>query len=103
MRRIFDLDELPEEMKMSTNDAGVSFARDIKPLFRIVDIQHMQPLGYFLNDYAYMSDPKNNHHNAQAVYESLVGTPPRMPPGGPYWTPQQVEIYVRWMQGGYLP
>jgi hypothetical protein len=43
---------------MSTNDAGVSFARDVKPLFREIDIQHMKPSRRFLDDYTYMSDPK---------------------------------------------
>jgi hypothetical protein len=88
---------------MSTNDAGVSFARDVKPLFREIDIQHMKPSRRFLDDYTYMSDPKNDHENARLVYESLIGTPPKMPPGGPYWTQQQLELYVSWMQGGYLP
>lgn len=88
---------------MPTNDAGVSFARDVQPLFRVVDIQHMQGFGCFLDDYAYMSDPTNDHKNARSVYASLIGSPPRMPPSGPYWTQQQLDLYVSWMQGGYLP
>jgi hypothetical protein len=88
---------------MPTSDAAVSFARDIKPLFRPIDVLHMKPSGHFLDQYAYMSDPKNNHENAQRVYESLIGNPPKMPPGGPYWTAQQLELYASWMQGGYLP
>jgi hypothetical protein len=37
----------------------VSFARDIKPLFRPVDISHMKAHGLKLDDYTFMSDPDN--------------------------------------------
>ena len=37
----------------------VSFARDIRPLFRAVDISHMQPHGVKLDDYTFMSKPDN--------------------------------------------
>ena len=37
----------------------VSFATDIKPLFRPVDISHMKPHGIKLDDYTYMSNPDN--------------------------------------------
>jgi hypothetical protein len=35
----------------------VSFARDIRPLFRPVDISHMKAHGIKLDDYTFMSDP----------------------------------------------
>ena len=60
----------------------VSFATDIKPLFRPIDVAHMQKHGVKLDDFVYMSDPVN----ALAVQKTLTGTPPSMPPGGPYWT-----------------
>ncbi len=34
-----------------------SFARDIKPLFRAVDVSHMKSYGVKLDDYTYMSNP----------------------------------------------
>ena len=37
----------------------VSFARDIGPLFRDVDISHMEVHGIKLDDYTFMSDPEN--------------------------------------------
>ena len=37
----------------------VSFARDIKPLFRAVDISHMKAHSIKLDDYTFMSDPDN--------------------------------------------
>ena len=37
----------------------VSFAGDIKPLFRAIDISHMKSAGVKLDDYTYMSDPSH--------------------------------------------
>jgi hypothetical protein len=46
-----------------------------------------------LNDVALksMSDPSNDHGNAQDVEDSL--TNPSMPPGGPYWSNEQLVLY----------
>jgi tetratricopeptide (TPR) repeat protein len=37
----------------------VSFAADIQPLFRAIDIAHMKRFGVELDNYAYTSDPNN--------------------------------------------
>lgn len=75
----------------------VSFERDIKPLFRPIDIEHMEPMGVLLDDYAYMSDPAN----AQAVLDFLTGkSQPQMPIGGPYWDQKQLDLFSQWMSGG---
>lgn len=84
----------------------VSFATDIKPLFRPVDVAHMKGFGVKLDDYAYMSDPANNHQNAESVQQSLTpldGEPASMPPGGPYWTKEQLALFAKWRADGYLP
>ncbi len=86
--------------------APVSFAADIKPLFRPVDIAHMNRHGIKLDDYSYMSDAADNHGNAEAVQRTLTpqgGSPPSMPPGGPYWTPEQVTLFAKWRTDGYQP
>jgi hypothetical protein len=83
------------------NQATVSFAKDIKPLFRSIDIQHMKPHAILLDDYAYMSDPVANHANAQSVYDQLSSQ--SMPPGGPFWTTAQLALFTNWMTGGYQP
>jgi hypothetical protein len=80
----------------------VSFARDIKPLFRAVDISHMQPHGVKLDDYTFMSKPDN----AKKVLETLSphdDDPPSMPPGGPYWTRDQLALFTRWQKDGCQP
>lgn len=80
----------------------VSFAADIKPLFRAIDIAHMKSFGVELDDYTYMSDPSN----ADKVLEELTpqnGQPPSMPPGGPYWTAAQLALFAQWQKDGYQP
>jgi hypothetical protein len=79
----------------------ISFERDIKPLFREIDVEHMKRYDIPLDDYAYMSDPSNDHGNAQAVEDSLANK--SMPPGGPYWSNEQLILYRQWRSDGYLP
>jgi len=79
----------------------VSFSKDIKPLFREVDIDHMKVHGVHLDDYQYMSDATNKHANAEAVQATLVGK--TMPPGGPFWTAEQLGLYKQWRTEGYQP
>jgi hypothetical protein len=80
----------------------VSFARDIKPLFRAVDISHMEAFDVKLDDYAYMSDP-DNAKRVLAVLSPSGSEPPEMPPDGPYWTPDQLALFAQWQQDGYQP
>lgn len=86
------------------NVGKVSFARDILPLFRSVDIEHMKGMEILLDDYKYMSDATNQYENAQRVYDSLTGkTQPRMPPKGPYWAKDKLDLFENWMKGGCQP
>jgi len=84
--------------------AQTSFANGIKPLFRPIDIEHMKRSGVVLDDYAYMSDPTDEHANAQSVHDRLTGEKgSRMPPGGPFWTAEQIALFEKWMSEGYAP
>ena len=86
--------------------ALVSFASDVKPLFRAIDVAHMKPMGIKLDDYVYMSDPANNYQNADDVQQALSpqdGNPPAMPPTGPYWSAEQLAMFARWRSDGYQP
>jgi hypothetical protein len=80
----------------------VSFASDIKPLFRTIDISHMTPFGVELDDYTYMSNP-NNANSVLATLSPHDGEPPSMPPGGPYWTAAELALFVQWQKDGYQP
>lgn len=82
---------------------ALSFARDILPLFRPVDIEHMKVHGVMLDSYDYMSDPQGNHANARGVHDSLSGPAPIMPPGGPFWQKAQLDLLESWMKEGYAP
>ncbi|GAB1720479.1 MAG: membrane protein [Nitrosospira sp.] len=86
-------------VESSGSNASMSFAADIKPLFRAIDIEHMKVYGYLLDDYTFMSDPTDDHANAAAVFSSLQSQ--EMPPGGPFWTQAQLDLFSNWMAGGY--
>jgi hypothetical protein len=79
----------------------VSFSKDVKPMFREIDINHMKVYNVYLDDFRYMSDPANNYANAQAVRDSLAGQ--TMPPGGPFWTVAQLALFDKWRIDGYQP
>lgn len=78
----------------------LSFAKDIRPMFRSVDVNHMKGLGVKLDDYSFMSDPTANYHNAQAVEDRLRDQ--SMPPDKP-WTPDEINRYAKWRSDGYHP
>jgi hypothetical protein len=80
----------------------VSFAADIKPLFRDIDILHMKSYDVELDDYPYMSNP-DNANSVLATVSPQDGEPPSMPPGGPYWTAAQLALFVQWQNDGYQP
>lgn len=85
---------------MKGREGPISFERDIRPLFRDIDIDHMEPMGVLLDDYAWMSDAEN----AKKVHQFLTGDlTPQMPPGGPYWSEQQLGMFSEWMDGGRKP
>lgn len=73
---------------------ALSFATDIRPLFREGDIECMKPDGIALDDLAWMSVPAN----AQSVYSAVsAGT---MPPDEP-WSADRVSLFKNWMEAGY--
>lgn len=88
----------------------ISYATDIRPLFRSRDISCMRGYEVLLDDYGYMSDPTGNetypdHAHARNVfcYLSPNACRPRMPFGGPYWSDVQLALYQQWMDDGFLP
>ena len=80
----------------------VSFVADIKPLFRDVDVSHMKRFHVELDNYTFMSNP-NNANRVLAAISPHDGEPPTMPPGGPYWTADQLALFGRWQNEGYQP
>ena len=79
---------------------GVSFSRNIRPLFTAMDIEHMRRAAVALDDFAYMSDP--NH--AESVYQKLSSR--EMPPPGSGespWSDADIQLFRGWMDGGFQP
>jgi hypothetical protein len=73
---------------------AISFAADIRPLFREDDIQCMRSMGVDLDDFAWMRIPAN----AELVYREVSSG--SMPPDTP-WPADRVSLFKRWMDAGY--
>ena len=73
---------------------AISFATDIRPLFREEDIECMKPSGVDLDDHAWMRVPAN----AQSVYREVSAG--SMPPDEP-WPAERVSLFKQWMDAGY--
>ena len=81
---------------MAEATAAPGFERDIAPLFRPVDVDHMAVHGVLLDQYTYMSDPDNS----EKVYGSVANG--SMPPGDA-WTAEKVQLLRAWIDAGRLP
>lgn len=79
----------------------VGFAKDIKPLFTQIDIQHMS--GYF--DLSSYDDVKSN---SQQILERLRGQhgavmpPPPTKGGDGPWPAERIALFQSWVDGGML-
>ena len=71
-----------------------SFAKDIRPLFRNVDIEHMKPLGLDLSSYDDVRD------RADDIYDQVSNG--FMPPDQP-WSQDLIQLLRDWMDGGMQP
>ncbi len=74
--------------------ASLSFAADIRPLFRDFDVDSMKPAGLDLSSYEAVKA------QAPAIYEQLVDK--KMPCDTP-WPADQVKKFKDWMDGGLRP
>lgn len=81
---------LKKEVPMST----LSFAADIRPLFRSFDIESMKPAGLDLSSY---EEVKKHGRNIQARLSAK-----EMPCDGP-WSDDDVKKFKEWMDGGMQP
>ena len=77
----------------------VSFERDIRPLFRPIDIEHMMRFGVRLDDYAFMSDMEH----AERVYTSISTKQMPPPNEGFSWPDDDVRRLRAWIDGGCRP
>ncbi len=82
------------ELKKEVPTGALSFATDIRPLFREKDIRAMRPNGIDLSSY---EDVKKR---AQDIYARLSAR--EMPCDGP-WSESLVQKLKEWMQSGMEP
>jgi hypothetical protein len=73
---------------------AVSFAVDIRPLFRDGDIECMKSAGVYLDELAWMSVPAN----AQSVLHAVSSG--AMPPDDP-WPKERVALLQKWIDAGH--
>jgi hypothetical protein len=86
--------------RISPSTATTSFGRDVLPLFRPVDIEHMTDRGLDLSVYEAVKD------SAPEILEKLKE--PHPPSGGPMpppphqrWTGAQTDLLARWIAEGF--
>lgn len=72
---------------------ALSFAADIRPLFRAGDVACMKNAGVLLDDPVWMCVAAN----AQRVYHAVSGG--AMPPDEP-WPADRVALFKAWMDAG---
>jgi hypothetical protein len=74
-------------------DMALSFATDIRPLFRAGDVACMKKAGVALDDPAWMCVAAN----AKEVYGAVSAG--KMPPDEP-WPAERVALFKQWMDAG---
>ena len=89
-----------QAMKEHAGPTGTSFVRDIRPLFRPIDIDHMRLRG---TDLTNLEDVTNF---AEFIVELVQRDDDdrRMPkPPGQHWTPTQAQLLQQWIDEGNPP
>lgn len=75
---------------------ATSFARDILPLFRQKDVEHMRSFGVELGTY------DGARAKAEMILVRVQGSGPPMPPAPDQrWTKPQVDLVERWIADGF--
>ncbi len=76
---------------------ALSFARDIRPMFTDMDVEHMRKA-------MDLSDRDSVRHHADAIYQAVSSG--HMPPassGEPPWTPEMCARFKAWKDQGAEP
>jgi hypothetical protein len=94
--------ESQEKVRRGNMSGIVGFAKDIRPLFTQIDIEHMSPF-FDLSDYDDVKD------NAQSILQRLKGQqgavmpPPPTKGGDGPWSAEKIELFQSWVDGGFNP
>lgn len=79
------------------NGPATDFARDIAPLFRQIDIDHMGPKGQNIVDLSSPADVRDHIDDIIAVLRAK-----RMPPDKP-WLPDKIALLEQWRTDNFPP
>jgi hypothetical protein len=80
------------------SDQRLSFAKDIRPMFTDLDVDHMKPAGMDLSTY----DDVKKH--AIAIYAAVsTGTMPPSGWGEERWTKEMCGTFKEWQDQGFPP
>jgi len=82
---------------MVDTNAPLSFAKDIRPMFTDMDVDHMKKA-------MDLSDRDSVFEHAEAIYETVsTGTMPPRYSGEPQWTAEMSATFKAWMEQGGPP
>ena len=86
---------------------ALTYADDLRPKFRAQDIACMRGRRVLLADPNWMCDPAGghgfaDHANGRRVFGALSRNIGFMPPDGK-WSPEWLDTYQAWMDGGFQP
>jgi hypothetical protein len=92
-------------MKEHAEPTATSFVRDIQPLFRPKDIEHMRtkPSPASRIDLANLTEVKGNAGSIEFFVETSDDESRMPPPPGQRWTPTQVELLQQWINESFPP
>jgi hypothetical protein len=74
-----------------------SFARDIRPMFTDIDVEHMKGVGIDLSSY---DDVKSY---AESIYRTVSNGTMPPPSTGEQWTPGMCERFKQWQRDNCPP
>jgi hypothetical protein len=84
--------------KFVADQEKLSFAKDIRPMFTDMDVEHMKSAGMDLSDRA------DVEKHADAIYETVsYGSMPPRSSGEPRWTTEMCDRFKRWQSEGFAP
>lgn len=81
---------------MSTLQAPVSFATDIRPLFRAIDVDHMA----WFCDLSKFEDVRDNAQNILDRLKGKGGAPMPPPTAGGPWNADNIALFQKWIDDG---
>ena len=76
-------------------DPALSFAKDIRPMFTDLDVEHMKPFGMDLSSH----DDVKMHADAIHSVVTSGGMPPSSS-GEPRWSQEQCDRFQSWQNQG---